>query len=111
MEYVQVGEEILVVEDLLTAGSKVGTVGKHYCFAKKLIIEGDQSPLTIKLVTWEDAPIIEDLEITVSINGVESAIRLVQGQIDLDLSTQPGQYTVLALAPSIDIGKKSITVI
>lgn len=112
MKYQQVGEEILVIEDLLTNGVKVGTVGTHYCSAKKLVIEGDNSPLTIKLLTWEDVQTTDNIEVTVNTNGIISTAQLISGQGEFVFEqATPGQYVITVIASNIDIGTKIITVI
>lgn len=115
--YEQIGDEIFMSREDITEKQTV-IIREHYCYAKKLVIEGSNTtvlnaalPLTVKLLTWEDQPVLESLDIKVTVGDQEITLSLIDGAVVFDfVSAIAGEFTIMAQYPNTDGDKKVVTV-
>lgn len=114
MNYEQIGDEILAVTEDKTA-SQTAIVRQHYCYAKKLVIEGantvsvnNPTTLTVKLKDWQDNLLLENITVNINISQDGAIVHtdvvsLVDGQAEFSfISEITGAFTVTALSPNMD---------
>jgi len=108
-ELVQIGDEIILQREEKTS-KQIAIVGTHYCFARKLIVEGDAITtvnvpitLTVKSLSWQNEPISDVPNARIQVNGQEIDINLVEGKAEFDLECAiPGRFALFALSDNVD---------
>lgn len=115
--YEQIGDEIIIATEDITE-QQTAIIREHYCYAKKLIIEGSNTtvlnvalPLTVKLLTWEDQPVLESLDVRVTVGDQEITLSLLDGKGVFDFeSAIAGEYIITVQYPNVDSAEKVVTV-
>lgn len=116
----EIESESRVVFDEATEEFKpfVHVVRTHYCFARKLAIEGNNSvavdtllPLTVRLLDWQGNPLNDSLEVRVTARGVTITLELVEGVGDFDfVSPVAGTFKIETQADRCDEGLLEVVV-
>jgi len=126
----QIGDVIYKVEEVESEGKVVfdeateefkpfvHTVRTHHCFAKKLVIEGNNSvavdtplPLTVRLLDWQGSPLNDSLEVRVTARGVTITLELVEGVGEFDFASPVADvFEIQAQADRCDEGVMEVTV-